>query len=551
MLTDAEIARSVTPRPITEIAASLGYSEDETECYGKYKAKVPVTGGDRRGKLILVTAMNPTPLGEGKTTVSISLADGLKHIGKSVALALREPSLGPVFGIKGGACGGGYAQVVPMEDINLHFTGDFHAITSANNLLSALIDNHIHFDKIPRLKEVTWKRCMDMNDRALRVVEVGLGGKVNGVPRTDGFVITAASEIMAVLCMASDFADLRKRLGDIVVGYAEDGSEVTAGDIGAQEAMTILLREAAKPNLVQTLEGTPAFVHGGPFANIAHGCNSIMATTAALAHADYVVTEAGFGAELGGEKFLDIKCRKTGLAPSCVVLVVTARSLKFNGGVAKEDTQAENIAALENGFANVKRHLNNLKSFSQRVIVAINRFASDTDAELDSLKRLCRECGAEAVLCEGFAKGGAGAVALAEAVARECEAPAPAITFPYSDDDSVTDKIVAVAKKIYGAGEVVFEDTAKENIARIESNPAYRRFPVCIAKTQYSFTCDATQLGAPDDFVFTVRDAVVRAGAGFIVAVSGSIMLMPGLGRIPNAEKMTIDPATGVIDGLM
>ena len=551
MLTDAEIARSVTPRPITEIAAKLGYTADETECYGKYKAKVPACAEGKRGKLILVTAMNPTPLGEGKTTVSISLADGLNRTGRKVALALREPSLGPVFGIKGGACGGGYAQVIPMEDINLHFTGDFHAITAANNLLAALIDNHIHFGKTPVIKEVVWKRCLDMNDRALRVVEIGLGGTANGVPRKDGFVITAASEIMAVLCIAENFADLKKRLGNIVVGYAEDGSEVTARDIGGEDAMAILLRDAAKPNLVQTLEGTPAYVHGGPFANIAHGCNSIMATMTALTHADYVVTEAGFGAELGGEKFLDIKCRKTGLTPSCVVLVVTVRSLKFNGGVPKEDTSSENVAALEKGFANVKRHLNNLKSFSQRVVVAINRFASDTDAELDRLSNLCRECGAEAVLCEGFAKGGEGAVPLAEAVARECALPAPAITYPYADGDSVADKISAVAKKIYGAGQVVFEDAALEHIALIENNPDYRTFPVCIAKTQYSFSCDQKALGAPEDFVFTVRDVVVRAGAGFIVAVSGSIMLMPGLGRIPNAERMTVDVETGEIHGLM
>ena len=425
MPTDAEIARNASPRHIADIAARLGFSADDIECYGKYKAKLPLVPGDKKGKLVLVTAMNPTPLGEGKTTVSISLADGLVRAGKNAVLALREPSLGPVFGIKGGACGGGYAQVIPMEDINLHFTGDFHAVTAANNLLAALVDNHIHFARTPEIAEVVWARCLDINDRALREVEIGLGGKANGPERKDGFVITAASEIMAVLCMADGFADLKRRLGDIVVGYTADGGKVTARDIRADEAMAILLRDASRPNLVQTLEGTPALVHGGPFANIAHGCNSIAATRLALSRADIVVTEAGFGAELGGEKFFDIKCRKAGLTPSCTVLVVTARSLKFNGGVPKEETAKENVAALEKGFENVKRHLDNLKSFSQRVVVAINRFASDTDAELEKLSALCREAGAEAVVSEGFARGGEGALALAGVVADMCDLPAP------------------------------------------------------------------------------------------------------------------------------
>lgn len=551
MLSDAEIAAASTPEKITAVAARLGYSEDEIECFGKYKAKVPIRDEKPRAALVLVTAMNPTPLGEGKTTVSISLADGLNRIGKNAALALREPSLGPVFGIKGGACGGGYAQIIPMEDINLHFTGDFHAVTSANNLLSALIDNHIHFGNALGIKEVIWRRCEDMNDRALRVVEVGLGGKANGVPRTDGFVITAASEIMAILCLATSLGDLKKRLGNIVVGFDGNGREIHARDLHAEESMTVLLKDAIKPNLVQTLEGTPAFVHGGPFANIAHGCNSVLATRAAMARADYVVTEAGFGAELGGEKFLDIKCRFTGLRPSCVVLVVTARSLKFNGGVAKEDAQKENVDALEKGFANVKRHLNNLKRFNQRVIVAINRFYSDTDAELEKLAALCRECGAKAVLCEGFAKGGAGAEALAREVVAECEKPVCDINFAYRENDSVRDKIQAVATEIYGASDVVYSEEAERHLASVEANPEYAPYPVCMAKTQYSFSCDPKLLGAPEGFVFEVRDVIPRAGAGFVVVIGGSMLLMPGLGSSPNTERITIDPDTGVVRGLM
>lgn len=551
MLSDVEIARNAKPLPIGAIAKKLGYSDDETECYGKYKAKVPLTEGSKRAKLVLVTAMNPTPLGEGKTTVSISLADGMRRIGLNACLALREPSLGPVFGIKGGACGGGYAQIIPMEDINLHFTGDFHAITSANNLLSALIDNHIRFGNALGIKEIIWRRCLDLNDRALRVVEVGLGGPANGVPRTDGFVITAASEIMAVLCLATSLSDLKRRLGNIVIGYDAEGKEVRARALRAEESMTVLLRDALRPNLVQTLEGTPAYVHGGPFANIAHGCNSILATRAALTHADYVVTEAGFGAELGGEKFLDIKCRKAGISPDCVVLVVTARSLKFNGGVPKQNAAEENVPALIKGFDNVKRHLSNLKRFGQRVVVAINRFAADTDAELETLSALCRENGADAVLCEGFSKGGAGAEALAEKVAEVCALPDTGINFAYADTDSVREKIEAVARKVYGAESVSYSPLALEHLGKIESNPEYARYPVCMAKTQYSFSCDEKALGAPVGFDFEVRDVIPRAGAEFIVVIGGSMLLMPGLGASPNTDRITIDTDTGEINGLM
>ena len=551
MLSDIEIARNSHPLPVTEIAARLGYAADEIEPYGKFKAKVPLPSGTGGAKLILVTAMNPTPLGEGKTTVSIGLADGMRRIGLNACLALREPSLGPVFGIKGGACGGGYAQIVPMEDINLHFTGDFHAVTSANNLLSALIDNHIKFGNSLHIKEVIWRRCLDLNDRALRVVEVGLGGSANGVPREDGFVITAASEIMAVLCLATSLADLKCRLGNIVIGYDDEGKEVRARDLKAEESMTVLLRDAIRPNIVQTLEGTPAYVHGGPFANIAHGCNSIIATRAAMQHADYVVTEAGFGAELGGEKFLDIKCRKAGLRPACVVLVVTARSLKFNGGVPKAEAAAENVAALEKGFDNVKRHLNNLKSFGQRVVVAINRFFSDSDAEIARLKELVRECGAEAVVTEGFAKGGAGAEELARKVADICALPERDVSFAYSDSDSVREKVAAVAKKIYGAGSVSWSSAALEHLEKIESHPEYARYPVCIAKTQYSFSCDEKALGAPEGFDFSVRDVIPRAGAEFIVVLGGNMLLMPGLGASPNTDRITIDTETGEINGLM
>ena len=551
MLSDMEIARNAHPLPVMTVAEKLGYSPDEVECYGRYKAKVPYTEGVKRGKLILVTAMNPTPLGEGKTTVSISLADALNRIGKNATLALREPSLGPVFGIKGGACGGGYAQVIPMEEINLHFTGDFHAITSANNLLSALIDNHIHFGNALRIKEVIWRRCLDLNDRALREVEVGLGGSANGVPRRDGFTITAASEIMAILCLADSLEDLKRRIGNITIGYGEGGKAVRARDLHAEESMTVLLKEALKPNLVQTLEGTPAYIHGGPFANIAHGCNSILATRAALTHSDYTVTEAGFGAELGGEKFLDIKCRKAGIAPDCVVLVVTARSLKFNGGAAKEEAAEENIAALKKGFANVRRHIENLKRFNERVIVAVNRFATDTEAELSEIEALCADCGTEAVLCEGFARGGEGACALAEKVVSYCDAPALEIAYTYPSDASLEEKIYAVATKIYGAGRVEFTPAAKQRLAKIASDEEFREYPVCIAKTQYSFSSDDKALGAPEGFTFEVRDLIPRTGAEFVVVVCGKILLMPGLGVSPNTERIRIDTSNGEVSGLM
>lgn len=551
MLTDIEIARNARPLPIVEVAAKLGYSADDIEPYGKFKAKVPMPTGGGKARLVLVTAMNPTPLGEGKTTVSIGLADGMRRLGANACLALREPSLGPVFGIKGGACGGGMAQVIPMEDINLHFTGDFHAITSANNLLSALIDNHIKFGNALDIKEVIWRRCLDLNDRALRVVEVGLGGSVNGVPREDGFVITAASEVMAAFCLASSLGDLKRRLGNIVIGYDGDGKEIRARDLKAEESMTVLLRDALRPNLVQTLEGTPAYVHGGPFANIAHGCNSVLATRAAMQHADYVVTEAGFGAELGGEKFLDIKCRKAGIRPACVVLVATVRSLKFNGGVPREHASEENVAALEKGFSNLKRHLNNLKRFSQRVVVAINRFAADTDAELAALKRLCAECGADAVVTEGFAKGGAGAEELAAKVLELSSLPEQEVTFAYPDSASVPEKVAAVAKNVYGAGSVSWSPLALEHLAKIESNPEYAAYPVCIAKTQYSFSCDEKALGAPEGFDFAVRDVIPRAGAEFIVVLGGNMLLMPGLGSSPNTDRITIDTDSGEINGLM
>ena len=551
MLSDIEIARKAHPLPVVTVAEKLGYSPDEVECYGKFKAKVPLTEGVKRGKLILVTAMNPTPLGEGKTTVSISLADALNRLGRNAALALREPSLGPVFGIKGGACGGGYAQVIPMEEINLHFTGDFHAITSANNLLSALIDNHIHFGNALGIKEVIWRRCLDLNDRALREVEVGLGGSVNGVPRRDGFTITAASEIMAILCLADSLEDLKRRIGNVTIGYGERGKVIRARDLHAEESMTVLLKEALKPNLVQTLEGTPAYVHGGPFANIAHGCNSILATRAALTHSDYTVTEAGFGAELGGEKFLDIKCRKAGIAPDCVVLVVTARSLKFNGGISKEEAAKENVEALEKGFANVRRHIENLKKFNERVIVAINRFATDTEAELDMIKKLCAESDTEAAVAEGFSYGGAGALALADKVTEYCDKAKREINYMYALDASIAEKITAVATKVYGAKEVKYSDEAKRVLERLNADGEVKNYPVCIAKTQYSFSSDDKALGAPDGFTFEVRDVIPRTGAEFVVAVCGKILLMPGLGASPNTERITIDTSSGEVNGLM
>ncbi|MDR2634886.1 MAG: formate--tetrahydrofolate ligase [Clostridiales bacterium] len=547
-MTDIEIARLYTPQRIEKIAAKLNIDGESLDLCGKYAAKVAAPEGKRGGRLILVTAMNPTPYGEGKTTVSIGLADALNLMGKRVCLALREPSLGPVFGIKGGATGGGYSQVVPMEDINLHFTGDFHAITAANNLLSALTDNHIKQGNAARIKRVTWRRAMDMNDRALRVIECGLGGEANGVPRTDGFDITAASEIMAVFCLASDLADLKRRLGNIIIGGDEDGNPVFARDIKAEEAMTILLYKAFSPNLVQTLGCTPAFVHGGPFANIAHGCNSVRATDTALKLADYVVTEAGFGAELGAEKFFDIKCRKAGLSPSAAVLVVTARSLKYNGGAAKADVNRFNMGALKAGIVNMEGHIANLKKFGVPVTVAINRFLTDAAEELAYIEEHAAAMGAKAVLTDAWAYGGKGCTALAEAVLSSVDGKS-ALKFIYSDDDSPRVKIEKVAREIYGAGAVEFSDKANEALAEIE-RLGFNGCPVCIAKTQYSFSADQTLLGRPTGFTLPVRDVQIRAGAEFLVALCGSIMLMPGLPKIPNSDGMKINVDTSEISGL-
>ncbi len=551
MKSDAQIAREATPQRIELIAEKLGYGKDDIECYGHYKAKIPVDLSANRGKLILVTAMNPTPYGEGKTTVSIGLADAMNLLGSNTALALREPSLGPVFGVKGGACGGGYAQVVPMEDINLHFTGDFHAITSANNLLSSLIDNHIHFGNTLDIQEVIWRRCLDLNDRALREVEVALGGKFNGVPRLDGFTITAASEIMAILCLSISLENLKSRLSNIVIGFNSKGDEIYARDLNAQEAMTVLLKDAIKPNLVQTIEGTPAIIHGGPFANIAHGCNSILATKTALSRADYVVTEAGFGAELGGEKFLDIKCRTANLNPSAVVLVVTARSIKYNAGIDKSEISKENLDAIQLGFKNVERHIKNMLGFNQNIVVAINRFPTDTDKEISLIKELAKNTGSVAEVTTGFSEGGKGAIKLAEIVLDICKKKAKDIQFAYNLDDTLENKIKAVATKIYGAKDVLYSDLAKSRLLKLEQNEKYANFPICIAKNQYSFSSDDKQLGAPENFTFEVKDIIPRSGAGFLIVQSGKMLLMPGLSSSPNTERITIDTATGIIDGLM
>lgn len=539
-MTDIEIARSYKMKPIEEIAKKLDIQDENLERYGKYKAKVttPIVE-DSNAKLILVTAINPTPYGEGKTTVSIGLADGMQITGRKVALALREPSLGPVFGIKGGATGGGYSQVVPMEDINLHFNGDFHAITAANNLLSALIDNHIKQGNELRLKEITWRRTLDCNDRALRTIEIALGGEVNGTPRLDGFDITAASEIMAVLCLSRNLNDLKRRLGNIIIGYNEDGETVFARDLRAENAMAILLSDALYPNLVQTLAGTPAFVHGGPFANIAHGCNTIIATRTAMSLADYVVTEAGFGAELGAEKFFDIKCRTAGLNPSAVVLVVTARAMKYNGYASKEEVNRPNMDALAKGIVNMVGHIENLKKFGLPLVVAINKFTTDTEEELNFIKDTATANGAQAIVVEAWAKGGEGCKELADAVVSACENDST-LKLTYANEDTIEEKINAVAKKIYGAGNVVFSDKAREQLKKIEASD-YAKYPVCIAKTQYSFSQDATLLGRPTGFEFLVRELLVRGGAEFIVAVCGNIMLMPGLPKVPNAVNMTID----------
>ena len=552
---DIEIAQACALRPIGEIAATAGVDEKYLETYGRFKAKVDpaILKEDRKdGKLVLVTAITPTPAGEGKTTTTIGLADGLKRIGKRVAVALREPSLGPVFGVKGGAAGGGYAQVVPMEDINLHFTGDFHAIGAANNLLAAMLDNHIHQGNALGIdpRRITWKRCVDMNDRQLRYVVDGLGGRTNGVPREDGFDITVASEIMAVLCLADSLADLKDRLGKIIVGYTYDGKPVTAADLKAAGAMTALLVEAIKPNLVQTLEGTPAFVHGGPFANIAHGCNSVMATRVALKVADYAITEAGFGADLGAEKFLDIKCRKAGLTPSAVVVVATVRALKMHGGVAKSDLGSENLDALGKGLPNLLRHVSNIVDvYKLPCVVAINRFPTDTDAEISLLSEKCAEKGVNVVLSTVWAEGGKGGEALAREVVRLCEEEKGDFTFSYDADLPLDEKIEAVVTNIYRGAGVNILPTARRQLDEIAAL-GFGDLPVCIAKTQYSFSDDPSALGAPDNFVVTVRSARVSAGAGFVVVLTGDILTMPGLPLKPAAENVDVDTDTGRITGL-
>ena len=544
-LTDIEIAQQAKMQPITQIAAAAGIDAELLEPYGKYKAKVSLSLLDhakKQGKLVLVTAITPTPAGEGKTTTTVGLADGLHRIGKSVAAALREPSLGPIFGIKGGAAGGGYAQVVPMEDINLHFTGDFHAIGAANNLLAAMLDNHIQQGNALGIdpRRITWKRCVDMNDRQLRFVIDGLGGKVNGTPREDGFDITVASEIMAVFCLATSIADLKARLARIVVGYTYDDRPVTAGDLKAVGAMAALLKDALAPNLVQTLEGTPAFVHGGPFANIAHGCNSVLATRMAMATADYAVTEAGFGADLGAEKFLDIKCRAAGLTPDAVVLVATVRALKMHGGLAKTALAEENLDALERGLPNLLRHLSNLKNvYGLPAVVAVNRFPTDTDREIDCIIEKCRALGVNVVLSTVWADGGRGGEALAREVVRLCEEEHGNFRYCYPDDLGIADKVRAVVRKVYGGSDVQFLPAAEKQIVRL-TELGYGNLPVCIAKTQYSFSDDPTKLGAPEGFTVTVKQVKVSAGAGFVVVLTGDIMTMPGLPRVPAAEKIDV-----------
>ena len=552
---DIEIAQETPMLHIREIAKTAGVDEKYLEQYGNYKAKVDYNilkdmADKPNGKLVLVTAINPTPAGEGKTTTTVGLADAMRRIGKNVMVALREPSLGPVFGVKGGAAGGGYAQVVPMEDINLHFTGDFHAIGAANNLLAAMLDNHIYQGNALGIdpRQITWRRCVDMNDRQLRFVVDGLGGKVNGTPREDGYDITVASEIMAVLCLASDINDLKARLSRLVVGYTYAGKPVTAGDLHAQGAMAALLKDALKPNLVQTLEHTPAFVHGGPFANIAHGCNSVTATKIALKLGDYAITEAGFGADLGAEKFLDIKCRMAGLKPSCVVLVATARALKYNGGVPKAETGKENLEALEKGLPNLLQHVSNITTvYKLPCVVAINRFPTDTEAELKLIETKCRELGVNVALSEVWGKGGEGGVELAKEVIRLCEQPND-FTFSYELNCSIKEKIEAIAKKIYHADGVNFTANAEKQIKTL-TELGYDHMPICMAKTQYSFTDDQTKLGAPRDFTITVRNVKVSAGAGFLVALTGEIMTMPGLPKVPAAERIDVDE-TGKISGL-
>ena len=555
MKTDIEIAQSAQMAPITEIAAKAGIDDKYLEQYGKYKAKVDLSlmkdqADKPDGKLILVTAMTPTAAGEGKTTTTVGLGDALNKLGKKVAIALREPSLGPVFGVKGGAAGGGYAQVVPMEDINLHFTGDFHAIGAANNLLAAMLDNHIQQGNALGIdvKRITWKRCVDMNDRQLRNIVCGLGGRMQGVPREDGFDITVASEIMAVMCLADGISDLKERLARMIVAYTYDGKPVTAGDLKAQGAMAALLKDALKPNLVQTLEQTPAFVHCGPFANIAHGCNSVTATRLAMKLADYAVTEAGFGADLGAEKFLDIKCRIAGLKPDAVVIVGTVRALKMHGGVAKADLNTENLEALEKGLPNLLRHVENItKVFKLPAVVAINRFPTDTEAELALVEAKCKELGANAVLSEVWGKGGEGGIALAEEVMRLCEQPNE-FEYCYDEQLGIVEKIEAIAKRIYRADGVELVGNAIKQLKEL-TDLGLDKMPICMAKTQYSFSDDAGKLGAPEGFKITVRNLKVSAGAGFIVALTGDVMTMPGLPKVPSAEKIDVDE-NGVITGL-
>ena len=554
MLTDIEIAQSVCPKHIKEVAEKLGITEEHLEYYGKYKAKlseslIKETADNKDGKLILVTAINPTPAGEGKTTTSVGLGDALAKIGKKTVIALREPSLGPVFGIKGGAAGGGYAQVIPMEDINLHFTGDMHAITAANNLLCAMLDNHVQQGNSLNIdvRRILIKRCLDMNDRELRNIVAGLGGKVNGVPREDGFIITVASEVMAILCLSADIDDLKERLGNILIAYNYEGKPVYARDVKANGAMAALLKDAIKPNLVQTLEGTPALMHGGPFANIAHGCNSVRATKLALKLADYCVTEAGFGSDLGAEKFFDIKCRKAGLKPSAVVLVATVRALKYNGGVPKTELSSENLDALKKGIVNLGVHIGNMQKFGVPVVVAINRFGNDTDNELAFVENYCKELGADFALSEVFAKGGEGGIELAEKVVKAVEKPSEFRTL-YPDDMPIKEKIQTIAKNIYGADGVIYIAQAQKALAEIEKLDT-AKLPVCVAKTQYSLSDDPSLLGKPENFNITVRDVRLSNGAGFVVVYTGDIMTMPGLPKVPAAEKIDVD-TNGKITGL-
>ena len=553
-MTDIEIAQSATPKNITEIAKTAGIDEKYLECYGRYKAKIDLSllkeNQNEDGKLILVTAITPTPAGEGKTTTTIGLADGMRRIGKNTVVALREPSLGPVFGIKGGAAGGGYAQVIPMEDINLHFTGDFHAIGAANNLLAAMLDNHIHQGNALDIdtRRITWKRCVDMNDRQLRYITDGLGGTANGVPREDGYDITVASEVMAVLCLSTSITDLKERLSKLIVAYTRSGKPVTAGDLKAAGAMTALLKDALKPNLVQSLEGTPALVHGGPFANIAHGCNSVIATKMALKLGDYAITEAGFGADLGAEKFLDIKCRYAGLKPSAVVIVATVRALKMHGGVAKTELNGENLEALKLGMPNLLKHISNIKDvYKLPCVVAVNKFPTDTDAEVNLVIAECKKLGINTVLSDVWAKGGAGGEELAKEVVRLCEEENN-FEFAYGLDGTIEEKIEAIVKRIYGGNGISVDKKAKKQIDKI-TEMGYSDLPICMAKTQYSFSDDMTKLGAPKDFTVNIKNVKINAGAGFIVVLTGDIMTMPGLPKSPAAERIDVDE-NGNISGL-